>query len=465
MTKTISATKKMLAMILAVLMMFSGMAVSASADTTQTAAPTVPAPTVALNETDKKLTVIPPTVSGYEVSISVSPLPSDPIKTEDNSLVYINLVEGKTYTVKAYVSYNGSNVYSEAVTKTLKQKQQAPAAPVPSKVTSTTITVAQVTGCEYKLEKASDKSVVYNWTDKIVLFEKLTADTPYLLSIRKKATDTKYASDAASVTVKTLKKADTVAADVPVLVDKTDKTVTVAEVEGVQFSIDKGKTWQTSGTFTGLTPNTIYGVIARKTFDKAVQDPNPTSGILEIKTNSRARYTAAPGKCTFTVAEGTIYAEKDIAVTVTGDGPAGSFKDMYIGEYGDTQLIPSKVIIGDREFPLTRSKDNVYVGNINPSSVFANQKNVEVKVEYIVKKFNGQTYVNTGKTDYSQHKIDVGAEWGVLTMLAELFTKAANLFLNTIPQFITDLFGSEAATKLFGGIMDLIGKIGKPATK
>ena len=469
MTKTISATKKMLAMLLAVLMMFSGMAVMASAEEAAGAgsvAATVAKPdkpTFELNETDKKVTITPP--AGAEISIS--PLPSDPIKV-DGKVIYINLIPGTKYTVKSYVSDSAtqSNVYSDAVTFTVKVKQPAPTAPVPTKVTSTTITVAQVTGCSYKLVEldkttGEQKTVKQDWTNKIFVYEKLTPDTPYLLSIRKDGTEDKYPSDPVNVTVKTLKSADKNAAAKPVLVDKTDKTIVVAEVENVQFSIDKGKTWQTSGTFTGLTPNTVYGVVARKNFDKAVQDPNPSSAVLETKTNTRARYAAAPGKCTFKVAEGTIYADKAIGVTVTSDGPAGCFKNPKIGEYGDTRLIPEQVKIGTKSFNLTRSSDNVYTGSITPEAGLANKKDVEVTVKYKVEKFNGATYVATTDTVESKHTIDVGAKWGILTILGEAFAKLGNLLLNTIPQFIVDIFGSESASKIFGGITDLLGKLGK----
>lgn len=466
MTKTISATKKMLAVILAVLMMFSGMAVSASAadDTTPgtgTTTPEAPAkpdkPSFVLNETEKKVTITPP--AGAEISIT--PQPSDPIKV-DGTVIFINLVPGTKYVVKAYVTdtVNLTNVYSDPVDFTLKEQQNPPAAPVVSTVTSTTITVAQDTACEYKLVKADDKTVVQDWTDKLVLFEGLTQDTAYILYVRKKATETKYASEPNSLTVKTLIAAGKKAAK-PVLTDKTDKTITVAEVKGVQFSIDKGKTWQTSGTFTGLKSNTIYGVIARYTFDKALQDPNPVSDILEVKTNTRARYTAAPGKCKFTVAEGTVYAEKEIGVTVVSDGPAGSFNNNLTGEYGDTKLVPVTVKIGGRSSNLTRSKDNVYVGTINPPAACANTDKVEVTVVYEVYRHNGESFVKSGTTDTSIHYVKVGAKWGFGTMVAEFFAKAANLFLNTIPQLIVDVFSSEAASKLFGGLMDLLGQLGK----
>ncbi len=48
----------------------------------------------------------------------------------------------------------------------------------------------------------------------------------------------------------------------PPLVSKTHDTITVTEREGYEISVD-GVNWQTSGTFTGLTPNTFYRVTYR----------------------------------------------------------------------------------------------------------------------------------------------------------------------------------------------------------
>lgn len=470
MTKTISVTKKALAVFFAVLMAFSCMAVSASAENETTTTVTVPKPTVVFDEAKKTITVTPSVVDGYTVGISISPS-ADSIST-GNTTIYINLKEGTTYTIKALAT-DGSKIVgeSEPVSVTLKSKMPTPAAPVPQKVTSTSITVSKVSSCEYMLERANDKKVIKAWSDSVV-FENLTPNTAYVVSIRKKSSDEKkyYASDAASITVKTLKTADATAVPKPVLVDKTHTTITVKcvdskgnAIDNVTFSIDKGKTWQYSGTFTGLNPNTIYGIIARKNFDAAVQDPNPSSGILELRTNSRERYAASTGKCKFTLDEGTVYAEKEIKVTVTSDGPAGAFKDIYAAEYGDTRLIPQSVIIGGQSFALTRSKENVYTGYMIPPSSVANKKDVEVNVEYKVEKYNGEKFVATGDTVVSKHAVDVAASWGTSTIIGEFFTKVANLFLNTIPQLITDVFGSEIVTGIVDKIIDLIGQIGKPA--
>ncbi len=55
----------------------------------------------------------------------------------------------------------------------------------------------------------------------------------------------------------------TATSQVPPLVSKTHDTVVVSERTGYDISIDGGHTWQTSGTFTDLTPNTLYRVVYR----------------------------------------------------------------------------------------------------------------------------------------------------------------------------------------------------------
>ncbi|MFR1114566.1 MAG: hypothetical protein ACLSEX_14890, partial [Blautia sp.] len=51
--------------------------------------------------------------------------------------------------------------------------------------------------------------------------------------------------------------------EAPKLVSKTDVQIVVEMVEGQEYSIDGGKTWQESGTFSGLNPAKKYEIVAR----------------------------------------------------------------------------------------------------------------------------------------------------------------------------------------------------------
>lgn len=469
MTKTISATKRMLATLLAVLMMFSGMAVSASADVSTPSDPTTPTtpaePTsigapviVEKSDADKTVIVKLPAVPGYEVKLLSEPNASY-MDLKDGTWYYVNLTPGQKYSFKAYIIKSDKKpLYSSAVTVTIKDKHSAPSAPVATKVTATTITAAKVTDCQYRLMRVKDNKVIYNWGDTVV-FEKLTANTAYLLSIRKKETSSKYASDPVSITVKTLRAGDAKAVGKPVLVDKTNTTVTVKCAEGdegknIEFSIDKGKTWQHSGEFKNLTANTIYGVIARKAYDPALQDPNPSSAILEIRTNTRERYSASLGKCTFTLDEGKVYANELIGVRVTGDGP----KDKFLAEYGDTRYIPKEIRIDGRihELKGSTTEAGVYTGEILPGSNNAN-KTIKISVIYTVERFNGGTeWLDMGTVE-SKQEIEVGPEKNIFTVIGEFFVSVANVLFNTIPELILSTGGlwEKGLALLFGMFDDL----------
>ncbi|MBR5562141.1 MAG: hypothetical protein IKW12_03230 [Clostridia bacterium] len=468
MTKTNSVTKRMLALLLAVLMMFSGMAVSASAatagtpsePTTQPTAPAVPtsipAPTLTKSDADKTITVKLPVVPGYKVYIQVSPSASY-VDLNNGSWLYVNLTPGQKYTFKAYIGKpDGSLLYSPEKSETIKDKHAAPNAPVASKVTSKSITVTKVTDCEYRLTDEKGNVVkTYNWSDKTVVFEGLSANTKYVLSIRRKETTTKYASDPVSITVRTLKAGDKTAVGKPVLLDKTDTTVIVKCAEAdkdkkIEFSIDKGKTWQYSGEFKNLKANTIYGVIARRAYDPAVQDPNPSSAILEFRTNSKPRVEASLADCKVTFAEGKIYANAPIEVSVSGDGP----DDLYLAEFGDTRFIPDYIYFDAKgeQFPIKNGKTEVI-----PGSAHANSKTT-MYVVFKVERYNGGNNWKPAGTITLEKEVEVGPNRNVFTVIGEFFVTAFNFLFNTLPDLILSTGGLwEKGLALLFGMFDDIG--------
>lgn len=452
--KTIS--KRMLSLLMAMLMLCSGMAVAFATETNQ-----VPAPVCSYDDVNRTITVAKPAavrVDGmdYPVTVSIAPETAEPQTLEDGSLFFYGLEAGKTYTITTSVALEGYT--SGSASHTFKTKPATPAAPVPTKVTSTTITIKSVSGCEYMLETASGVEVA-EWGSKTT-FEGLSADTAYVVYIRVKETDIAYASDAASIGVKTLL-APAAKAATPVLADKTESTITVAEADGVEYSIDGGKTWQKSGKFTGLAKDTAYPVIARYAFDASVQDAGPASDALQVKTNSRASYVADIKNVTFKV-DGDNYADESLTVVATGDVPS----NIIEVQYGDTKLVPEKFSVdgGDTVYGPTSSSNGNYKFSFIPGVENENSE-MEVTVYFVEYKYDGSKWVSV-KTIEKTYDVEIGPENDFFNKLKEGFAAVLNVLLNTIPALINDFLNSGAIgngvnffTKLFSNL-DLSAIIG-----
>lgn len=438
-----SISKRMLSLLMAMLMLCSGMAVAFATETNQ-----VPAPVCSYDDVNRTITVAKPaavTVDGvdYPVNVSIAPEAAAPQTLEDGSLFFYGLEAGKTYTITASVELEG--YAAGTATHTFKTKPADPAAPVPTKVTATTITIKSVSGCEYMLATASGAEVA-EWGSKTT-FEGLDADTAYVVYIRVKETEKAYASDAASIGVKTLL-APKAKAATPVLVDKTNTTITVAEDDGVEYSIDGGKKWQTSGKFTGLTKDTAYTVIARYAFDASVQDASPVSDALQVKTNSRAGYAADIKNTTFKV-DGNNYADESLTIVVTGDAPA----NIYEIQYGDTKLVPEKFSVnGGEKYGITNGKFSFVPGTENANS------EVEVTVYFVEYKYDGSKWVPV-ETIEKDYDVKVGPVNDFFNKLKEGFAAVLNALLNTIPALINDFLNSDAMGNGMNFFTNLLGNL------
>ncbi len=71
----------------------------------------------------------------------------------------------------------------------------------------------------------------------------------------------------------------------PKLDSKTKDSITVKTVANQEYSIDNGKTWQSSGTFKGLTPDTEYSIVTRKKETPQLY-ASPKSNPLVVKTDA-----------------------------------------------------------------------------------------------------------------------------------------------------------------------------------
>ena len=121
-------------------------------------------------------------------------------------------------------------------------------------LSDTRIEVETKPGYEYSIDGGA------HWQDSGV-FEGLEPGKEYTVLSRVKAVGETPASEAEE-TVVTTKNSSRPTPDVMEVI-VTENEITIETKPGYEYSIDGGKTWQTSPTFTGLEPDTEYTVIAR----------------------------------------------------------------------------------------------------------------------------------------------------------------------------------------------------------
>lgn len=453
-------TKRILSFVMAALMLFSCMAVSASADseTTVTLVETeldMEARTLKLN----KLV----TASGWDVSFEMSPTTTaaPTLLTEtDEAFFYCNLVSGTTYNITVIAVVEGVPMTQKIPLKLLKS-QNAPSTPVPKKITTTSIEVNVVSGCEYRcVEKGGDFS-------SSTTFSNLLPGTYYTIEMRYKETSTHYASPVSTTTIRTLALPSEGVPTLPeieyFLVDKTNNSITVMEIDGVEFSIDDGDNWQVSGHFSGLTADTTYAVIARFKFDESVQAPNPACAPVEIRTNVRESYPASINNCKFAASEGENYANQPISIAVTADTPA-KYHDT---QFGDTKYIPAYYTIDDDPTPklFTSSDGKVFKATFTPGDAKANKK-ISINVYYNKMKCVGEEtdgdakWIVDGKEESKTYYVQVGESYTSATKFRDFFLEIFNFLFNTIPAKINELIKGIDLNSIMGGMNEIFKMLG-----
>ena len=434
-----SVSKRMLSLLLAMLMLCSGMAV-ASATTSTSVVPTPVCTADYANRTITVKAIEPITVENvaYNVAIEISPNVTTRQTLENGDTFFYGLAEGVSYTVTAKITVDNVPYAASAAPVSFKKSSTTPAAPVLSEHTSSVIAIKNVAGCEYKLEKSGENKASWGSTTK---FTGLTPDTAYDVYIRVKETDNAYASGAAKITVKTLKTADSAAPAAPVLVDKDMTSITVQEIDGVVFSTDKTN-WQVSGKFTGLKAGQTYRIYAMKQYDPKEQDANPVSAALTVVTNTKAISPASLDDCTITVGSAE-YTNSKVNIEV-------KVKSTYVtfdAQYGDTIYIPTHYQIGNgKKEIISDVKGTTFKASFVPGDDNAN-KDVNVTIYYTKMKYiGGRVWENAGQETSSVHKVSVGPVYNAFIVF---FETIGNFLLNTIPAYINDFIKSDAIANFF----------------
>lgn len=436
MTKITTASKKALSLLLAMLMLVSVMGISASAADPEY---TLDNTNCVLNVAEKSITVTKATVPDGDntavVIFAISPSASK-IVDESGNTVFYNLQEGKTYTITGSAIVDGKEVIvNKGFNVALKNAQSAPAAPIPEKITATAIEVKTVSGCEYACCEKDAETV---W-QKSGSFTDLKPETSYVVSIRCKETEDAYASPASSITVKTLKAADPTVPAAPVLEDKSNTSISVKAVEGMEYSKDGGKTWQSSPVFKGLDAKTVYEIIARRKFDASVQEEGPSSSVLEVITNTRASYSAVLSKCEFAVTtEGTYYAEQALAFTVKGDAPT----NIGALEYGDTRYRPVSYTATQGSTTTTHNIDATGKCSFTPAS----KGTLNIVVSYQKEKYIGNdTWEKVGTPETASYSVEIAGKYNAFLAILQ---GILNTVLNTIPAAINRFLKGDFIQKI-----------------
>ncbi len=205
-------------------------------------ATTPPAPTL-LSKTDTSVTLVP--IDGYLYSVNSQ------VVWYDNN-VFIDLQPGTTYYFYQKSEGTDTHYASESspalVVTTDKSTVSKPMAPTILSKTDTTVSLVALDNYEYKIDNGA-------WQTSNE-FTGLLPNTTYKLYQRVAETNTTYASESSLSLVVTTNKATVVAPLSPTVSVKTSTTITLAFIDGYEYSRD-GINWQ-DNSFVGLSPGTQY---------------------------------------------------------------------------------------------------------------------------------------------------------------------------------------------------------------
>ncbi len=461
-------SKRLLATVLAILMLCSGLAVSAYAkETTDADLATFTVDDEALTvkavvdgtkfdkQNDTIALVISKKVATSYATDETVKIGETLFDKNDNAVITATgLKAGTEYAAKVVVSTKDSEdtVACEKLFSILKTRT------APKSVTATagvgTLTIDKVNGSsiilkdgepqvggvnvEFKLVNKDGKAVdkdgkVITDADKEWVkdysFKGLTQKEKYTVNVRF-AKNTEYKASEPAFVVKTILEGNEVAPAAPVFTAVTKNSITFKEVANAQYSLDNGKTWQDSNTFGGLTSGATYtACIKIKATDSKAESPK--SAIVNIRTNTGDVYDAQKSdiKITGIAAGDAVKSSSSLSVSANivkrTEGTA---------QWGDTQLVPVSIKIGST----SAAFDAKGKAEIQPSAG-DNGKTVDVVVTYSLQKYTGK-WENT-KTETVTFKVTV------VTALTASLGSFISLITNTIPS-------------IFAQIIEMLSKLG-----
>ena len=198
-----------------------------------------------------------------DTSISVKPIPNgeysiDGGKTWQPSPIFPGLKPDTAYDVIQRIpnpEKPDEYLVSDSTQVKTKPAPGTVAKPSIKDVTDTTIEVNPIPGGEYSIDGGK------TWQNSPI-FDGLTPGTDY--EVIQRIPDPNHPGDyIVSEPIEVTTDDETPELPDPEAVSRTDTTILLKPIPYGEYSNDRGKTWQSSPAFTGLTPNTTYDVVQR----------------------------------------------------------------------------------------------------------------------------------------------------------------------------------------------------------
>lgn len=215
-----------------------------------------PAAPIIKNKTDTTITVQEVAGEVYSIDNGVT-WQAGPVLTGATANTGYNVIAKKLGNEADFTVDSANSMAISVITKKSAQQVGKPQSIEVEKRTDTSIEIKVVPGQEYSIDGGKTWNTIGEFTG-------LVANTEYLIKTRIAETASGMASDPIDLKVKTKASApsleETVAPEISKL---TDTSITVVPVIGQEYSIDGGRTWNTTGKFIGLEGQTEYKVITR----------------------------------------------------------------------------------------------------------------------------------------------------------------------------------------------------------
>ncbi|WP_455684034.1 carboxypeptidase regulatory-like domain-containing protein [Thomasclavelia sp.] len=216
-----------------------------------------PGAPIITNKTDTTITIQAVAGEVYSIDNGVT-WQAGPILTGAMANTGYHVIAKKLGNEADFTVDSANSMATSVITKKSAQQVGTPQPIEVEKRTDTSIAVKVVPGQEYSI----DGGKIWNTTGKFATG--LAANSEYLIKTRIAETDLGMASDPIEQKVKTKASAPSLEETVaPVISKVTDTSITVIPVDGQEYSIDGGKTWNTTGKFTGLESQADYKITTR----------------------------------------------------------------------------------------------------------------------------------------------------------------------------------------------------------